>query len=128
MKNYPVLTVAVKEYIVPYRDKVVVLLAVITWLLLAVGTYTGLQRQQQTAQQRERAADMFRHEWEEQEANPHSAAHFGTYLFKPATFLGVYDYGLNRYLGVSYRVEAHVQHEVNQAEAQTMDSQLRFGE
>ena len=127
-KRSPLFTIAAHEYVMIYRDRIVMLLAMIAWILLAAAAYTGWERGQQTALQKNRAAAMFRHEWEEQQANPHSAAHFGTYLFKPNTFLSIYDYGLNRYLGVTYRVEAHVQHEVNQAEAQATDSQLRFGE
>lgn len=127
-KKNIVLAVARKEFTSSFRARLVLLLGVIIWMLLAIATYTGLQRQKDATLKKERAASLFRHEWEEQEANPHSAAHFGTYLFKPNTFLSVYDYGLNKYLGISYRVEAHVQHELNQAEAEATDSQLRFGE
>lgn len=127
-KKNIILAIARKEFISSFRARLVLLLGVIIWMLLAIATYTGLQRQKDATLKKERAASLFRHEWEEQEANPHSAAHFGTYLFKPNTFLSVYDYGLNKYLGISYRVEAHVQHELNQAEAEATDSQLRFGE
>lgn len=123
-----ILTIARKEFVTSFRTRLVLLLGTIIWILLAIAMYTGLQRQKDVTIKKERATSLFRHEWEEQEANPHSAAHFGTYLFKPNTFLSVYDYGLNKYLGISYRVEAHVQHELNQAEAEATDSQLRFGE
>ncbi len=74
------------------------------------------------------AGDLLKHEWEEQEANPHAAAHFGTWLFKPFNFLTLYDNGLNNFTGISYRVEAHKQHEMNYSAVQDTDSQLRFGE
>lgn len=123
-----ILTIAKKEFLSAIRDRVIIVLAVITWTLLAFASVTGMQKYKAAAAQKERAAALFRHEWEEQEANPHSAAHFGTYLFKPNTYLSVYDNGLNNYLGISYRVEAHVQHEVNQSQAETTDSYLRFGD
>jgi ABC-2 type transport system permease protein len=121
-------TIAKKEFRSALRQRVIILLGAIVWILLTFATITGLQKFRDAAGQKTRAASLFRHEWEEQEANPHSAAHFGTYLFKPNSFLSVYDNGLNNYLGISYRVEAHVQHEVNQSQAETTDSYLRFGE
>ncbi|WP_346317775.1 DUF3526 domain-containing protein [Chitinophaga sp. YIM B06452] len=127
-KQNMVLTIAVKEVVAAFRSRVATLLAFITWILLGVAVYTGMQQEREAAGKKSRAASLFRHEWEEQEANPHSAAHFGTYLFKPHTFLSIYDHGLNRFLGETYRVEAHVQHEVNHSEAETAGSQLRFGE
>jgi len=123
-----ILTIARKEFRSALRNRVTIVLASIVWILLAFATITGLQKYKDAAAQKKRAASLFRHEWEEQEANPHSAAHFGTYLFKPNTYLSIYDNGLNNYLGISYRVEAHIQHEVNQSQAETTDSYLRFGE
>ncbi|ULT23607.1 hypothetical protein KUH03_31220 [Sphingobacterium sp. E70] len=41
--------------------------------------------------------------------------------------LTVFDPGLNDYFGTSYRVEAHVQHEVDYSNAEGADAQLRFG-
>lgn len=120
-------TIATKEYVSALRERVAPVMAVITWVLLALAVFTGFNRYHDSAARKKKAAAMFRQEWEKQEANPHSAAHFGTYLFKPNTALSAYDNGLNTYLGITYRVEAHVQHEVNQAEAESTDSQLRFG-
>lgn len=120
--------IARKEFQAAWRDKLLHGLAVITWLLLLVAVVGGYERYQYTAKQKATADQRFRQEWEEQEANPHSAAHFGTWLFKPFTFLTLYDNGLNNYTGLSYRVEAHKQHEVNYSTMQDTDSQLRFGE
>ncbi|WP_276483467.1 DUF3526 domain-containing protein [Paraflavitalea pollutisoli] len=120
--------IAKKEIRQAWRDKLFLTLAAITWLLLLVAAIGGYARYQQAQQQQRMASDQLRQEWEHQEANPHSAAHFGTWLFKPLTFLTVYDNGLNNYTGISYRVEAHKQHEVNHSNIQDTDSQLRFGE
>lgn len=127
-KGNLVWTIIKKEYISAIRDKIVLVLASITWLLIGFGAFTGWLHLNKSETQKQRAASLFREEWEEQHANPHSAAHFGTYLFKPGSLLSMYDNGLNKYLGNSYRVEAHIQHEVNQSEAEASDSQLRFGE
>lgn len=122
------LIIAKKEIMHARRIKLFLLLAAITWLLFVVAGLGGYERYRHARQQQVTADSLFRHEWEEQEANPHSAAHFGTWLFKPFTFLTLYDNGLNNFTGVSYRVEAHKQHEVNYSTVQDTDSQLRFGE
>lgn len=127
MKNNIVLTIAKKEFREALRSKLLWLFAAITWLLIAFGAFTGWQRHRAQQAQRAKATELFRHEWEAQEANPHSAAHFGTYLFKPSSILSIYDNGLNNFVGNTYRVEAHVQHEVNHSTAENSDTSLRFG-
>jgi ABC-2 type transport system permease protein len=121
-------TIVKKEIRLARRNQLFIVLAAITWLLLIVACIGGYERYKQACRQQQAAGNMLRHEWEEQERNPHSAAHFGTWLFKPFTFLSLYDNGLNNFTGTSYRVEAHKQHEVSYSTVQDTDSQLRFGE
>lgn len=120
--------IAKKEIRLARRNHLFIVLTIITWLLLAVAGLGGYERYKHTRLQQQTAGNTLRHEWEQQEKNPHSAAHFGTWLFKPFTFLSLYDNGLNNFTGTSYRVEAHKQHEVNFSTVQDTDSQLRFGE
>lgn len=120
--------IAKKEIQQARRDKLFLALAAVTWLLLIVAAVGGYMRYRHAQQQQHTADNHFRQAWEHQETNPHSAAHFGTWLFKPLTYLSLYDNGLNNYTGISYRVEAHKQHEVNHSTIQDTDSQLRFGE
>ena len=48
--------------------------------------------------------------WQAQgEANPHGAAHFGRYVYKPAAPLAVLDPGLTAHLGSTVKLEGHVQ-------------------
>lgn len=122
------LIIAKKEILLALRNKLFISLAAITWLLLIVAAAGGYERYKNGKLQQSTAGDLLKHEWEEQEANPHAAAHFGTWLFKPFNFLTLYDNGLNNFTGISYRVEAHKQHEMNYSAVQDTDSQLRFGE
>ncbi|MDR7132569.1 ABC-2 type transport system permease protein [Algoriphagus sp. 4150] len=117
-----------KEVLSAFRDRTVIALAAVCFALMLFASYAGWQRFQSDQQIRHAASERFEHEWEDQEANPHSAAHFGTYLFKEPSVLGVYDPGLNTFLGTTYRVEAHVQHELNQAEIGETDINPRLGE
>jgi ABC-2 type transport system permease protein len=43
------------------------------------------------------------------EANPHGAAHFGRYVYKPAAPLAVLDPGVTAHLGSTVKLEGHVQ-------------------
>lgn len=120
--------IAKKEILLTRRNQLFLALTLITWLLLAVAGLGGYERTNNLRRQQQAADNTLRHEWEQQEKNPHSAAHFGTWLFKPFTFLSLYDNGLNNFTGTTYRVEAHRQHEVNYSTVQDTDSQLRFGD
>lgn len=120
--------IAINEIRSALRNKTMVLLSIIFWLLIIVAAFGGFKNYTLSDQNRKQAKAMFRKEWVEQKANPHSAAHFGTYLFKPFSLLSLFDTGLNNYTGTSYRVEAHNQAEMNYAAAQDSDTEMRFGE
>lgn len=120
--------IAKNEIISALRNKTALLLTVIFYLLASVAFIGGWKNYSTGNAQRQQAKQMFRQEWVQQKANPHSAAHFGTYLFKPFTFISLFETGLNNYTGNSYRVEAHNQAEMNYAAAQDSDTEMRFGE
>lgn len=69
-----------------------------------------------------------RQQWESIEAmNPHSAAHYGTYVFKPSNLLSSLDEGVNSVTGNVLRVEGHVQNEIVHSEASQMQAVSKFG-
>ncbi|MGH1366926.1 MAG: ABC transporter permease subunit, partial [Calditrichia bacterium] len=74
------------------------------------------------------AKDHVREQWESIDAmNPHSAAHYGTYVFKPTTLLSGLDDGVSSVTGNLLRVEGHVQNEMVHSEASQMQAVSRFG-
>ncbi|MEM6344375.1 MAG: DUF3526 domain-containing protein [Bacteroidota bacterium] len=74
------------------------------------------------------AKDQLRAQWENIEAmNPHGAAHYGTYVFKPSNLLSSLDEGVNSITGNVLRVEGHVQNEMVHSEASQMQAISRFG-
>lgn len=74
------------------------------------------------------AKDHMRGQWEGiEEMNPHSAAHYGTYVFKPSNLLSSLDEGVNSVTGNMIRVEGHVQNEMVHSEASQMQAVSRFG-
>jgi len=75
------------------------------------------------------ARENARQEWLGQGArNPHSAAHFGTYAFKPRYPLSLIDSGVDKYTGVSIFLEAHSRNEAQYMTAQDQTGLSRFGD
>jgi ABC-2 type transport system permease protein len=92
--------------------------------LLAGGLrYAGVNALHSEAQQAERER------WLNQGAkSPHSAAHYGIYVFKPQTPLSVIDSGVEPYVGVAGRLEAHKQNIFQYKPAEDSAAVRRFGE
>ena len=121
--------IARKEFIDLTRDgRYRILAAVVLALsLLSLGagwrTFTDLNRQHSEAQAATRA------QWLGQEKkNPHSAAHYGVYAFKPKSQLAMIDTGVDPYVGVAVWLEAHKQNEFAFRPAQDRTAIQRFGE
>ena len=60
--------------------------------------------------------------------NPHSAAHFGRYAFKPSPALAYVDRGLDAYLGTTVWLEAHWQNPFELRPAEDRTALQRFGD
>ncbi|MET0356052.1 MAG: ABC transporter permease subunit, partial [Cellvibrio sp.] len=117
-----------KEWLVFRRDGrllwLLVTLLIMTLLAIASSSFQYQQQQSMKAN----AQDMERDRWVNQgEKNPHSAAHYGVYLFKPAMPLSVIDPGLNNYLGDVLFLEAHKRNNPVFASSQDSIELQRFG-
>ena len=97
-------------------------------VLLIITIYLGnLQTQKQT-EQYTAAKEHLRQQWESIKAmNPHGAAHYGTYVFKPTNLLSSLDEGVNGVTGKVLRVEGHVQNEIVYSEASQSQVISKFG-
>lgn len=60
--------------------------------------------------------------------NPHSAAHYGTYAFKPNFALSLVDPGVEKFTGVSVFLESHTRNEAEQVAAADQTGLSRFGD
>ncbi len=103
--------------------------SIVFLLLLVAGLYNGIGYYKVEKGRRDLAAEATYRQWLEQgEKNPHSAAHYGFYAYKPVSPLAVLDKGLDDYLGVTTWLEAHYQ---NETEARSVTDKLglsRFGD
>lgn len=122
-------TIARKEFTEMFRDgrfrlsAGIVLLLLVAALVLGVTHYREVRAQQAEAQMRDRDV------WFGQgDKNPHSAAHFGRYAFKPSPPLAFVDRGINSYTGVAIWMEAHYQNSSRNRPAEDSTTAGRFGE
>ncbi len=123
------LTIARKEWRERVRDgqfrAVSIALALLFLLAFAVtlAQWKTSHAEQQRAQQRDRQ------QWLDQGArNPHSAAHFGVYAFKPRLPLSFLDPGLDPFTGSVIWVEAHYQNPGRFRPAEESTALQRFGQ
>lgn len=107
------------EWLLLKRSGITLLLCLVIWISMGLALLlSGIGYLRGRAEQ-EAAVQLFTRQWNEQQRNPHDAAHFGTYLFRPVTLKGMLDPGLSDYAGTTYRVEAHVQHEMDHSHAES---------
>lgn len=87
-------------------------LLALTLVLMGTALVLGLQSSARLAHLQAHAAEGDRAVWLAQGAkNPHAAAHFGQYAFKPVGPLALADPGVDAYVGQAVWMEAHRQNE-----------------
>ncbi|WP_345990031.1 DUF2705 family protein [Chryseobacterium sp. Chry.R1] len=78
------------------------------FILILLGVYMSNYVQLSTASiKNNHTKEKIDREWKDQNRSNHSAAHWGTFLFKPTSYLALLESGTNMYSENYYRVEAH---------------------
>lgn len=122
-------TVVRKEFRGVLRDGRVLLGACVLLALGFIALGSAAARLSSLSRERAVAQATIAQQWAEQgEKNPHSAAHYGIYAFRPALPLSFFDPGVLSYEGVSIWLEAHRQNFAQGRPADDMTSLARFGE
>jgi ABC-2 type transport system permease protein len=125
----PVVRIARKEFLEMVRDGRVRWAAVVVGVLLSVSVVAGWQHAASIAAEHDRAQQATRAQWERQPAkNPHSAAHYGIFAFKPQSPLAMIDTGIDPYVGVAAWLEAHRQNDFKYRPAADRTALQRFGD
>lgn len=97
-------------------------------LVLILSVFFGIWQTDNQLLRTELAQQKLREQWVNIDSmNPHGAAHYGTYVFKPSNLLSSLDEGVNSVTGNVLRVEGHVQNEMVHSEASQMQSVSSFG-
>lgn len=124
-----IIRTARKEITEMVRDGRFRLAAAIVFALLGGALLLGWQHYREVNAQHEAARKATREQWLKQgKKNPHSAAHYGIYAFKPKMPLTMVDRGTDPYTGVAVWLEAHKQNEFKYRPAQDATAVQRFGE
>ena len=125
----PVWILARKELAETLRDGRFRTFAASILALLLVGLASGWIETREARQAIETAEASERATWLGQGAkNPHSAAHFGNYAFKPRPPLSALDRGVDDYLGTAVWLEAHWQDPFTLRPAEDRTAVQRFGD
>ncbi len=102
--------IARKETLVLRRESLMKVLLAVTVVLLFASLAAGLQREQVFDKEKTAAERTDKDVWMNQgDRNPHSAAHFSRYAFRPASPLALIDPGTNDFAGLAVWMEAHYQ-------------------
>jgi len=110
------------------RSKILLGVSVSFILILMLSVFLGNYHTQKQEQAHDDAKNHVRQQWVSLEGmNPHGAAHYGTYVFKPSNLLSSLDEGVNSITGNVLKVEGHVQNEILHSEASQMQTVSRFG-
>jgi ABC-2 type transport system permease protein len=124
-----ILKIALKELKEIVRDGRFRITAFVVAALLVAALFVSKSYYQSVNAQHNEAKKNARSEWVGQgEKNPHSAAHYGTYAFKPKYPLSLLDNGVDKFSGVSIYLEAHKRNEAQYMAAQDQTALSRFGD
>ncbi len=99
-----------KDLLVLRRESLMKALLAVILLLLAASLAAGMQREQVFDKEKAAAELTDKAVWMNQgDRNPHSAAHFSRYAFRPASPLALIDPGTSDFAGLAVWMEAHYQ-------------------
>ncbi len=119
----------IKETKELFREGRVRISLFIVLALLGVAVWISARQYQAVNDQYAAAKTTERSVWDGQgEKNPHSAAHYGTYAFKPKYPLSLVDQGVDKYAGTSIFLEAHNRNDAQFSAAADQTGLARFGD
>jgi len=120
--------IIINEWRMFLRDKLFVFSTAFFIFSLFVVVFLGTIQNRKQQNYRNEAQEHVRNQWESLEAmNPHSAAHYGSYAFKPLSILNSMDSGVNDLTGNVIKLEGHVQNEIVYSEVSQALSVSKFG-
>jgi ABC-2 type transport system permease protein len=102
--------------------------AVLLSILFVLSLFGAYDYYASLKKQHDEAAATMREQWDnQQEKNPHSAAHYGTYVFKPIYPLSYFDRGVDAFTGNTLFLEGHRSNQTKFRAAEDQGDFARLG-
>ena len=117
-----------KEVISTLRDYRLVLLVIAMFLLVVSSLFTTYAQSKKISLERQQLNQHLRQQWDSLKTDPHSASHYGKYVFTQRAPLSFFDLGITNYVGSVLKVEAHTKNEPQFSQANESSAAIRFGE
>ena len=122
------INIILNEWKMLVRNRVFIYLTIFFVLSLILVVWMGIIQNSTQQEYRTNAQKHVRKQWDNLEAmNPHRAANYGSYAFKPNNLLNSMDGGINDITGNVIQLEGHVQNEIVYSEASQSLSISKFG-
>ena len=122
------INIIINEWKIFLRNRLVFYSTLFFILSLSIVILLGVVQNNKQKLFRNEAQVHVRKQWERLEAmNPHRAAHYGSYVFKPINILNSMDSGVKDLTGNVIKIEGHVQNEIIYSEASQSLSISKFG-
>ena len=122
------ITIILNEWKILVRNRSIVYVSLI--FILSIISLAWMSNVQSENQRKAQAAaeKHIRSQWDNLEPmNPHRAAHYGVYVFKPISILNSLDDGVSSITGNVLKLEGHVQNEIVHSEASQSITISKFG-
>ena len=120
--------IILNEWKLFFRNRLFIYTTVLFLLSLIMVVSLGVYQNEKQKQYRSEAQDYVKEQWDNLDAmNPHRAAHYGSYAFKPMSILNSMDSGVNDLTGNVIKLEGHVQNEIVYSEASQSLALSKFG-
>lgn len=111
-------TIVLNEWKMWLRNKIFVFVSLLFVFFLFAANYLSFLQFNLNQENQLKAHKHVRAQWENlKEMNPHGAAHYGSYLFKPFMPLSSFDEGISAVVGNVIRIEGHAQNDLTYSEA-----------
>ena len=122
------INIILNEWKILFRNRSIVYVSLIfTLSIISLAWMSNLQSENQSKTQAA-AEKHIRSQWDNLEPmNPHRAAHYGVYVFKPISILNSLDDGVSSITGNVLKLEGHVQNEIVHSEASQSITISKFG-
>jgi len=122
------LTIILNEWKILFRNRAIVYITILFIMSLVSVVWMGVIQNNNQKGIQQSAQKHIRSQWDNlKPMNPHRAAHYGSYAFKPISILNSLDDGISAITGNVLKLEGHVQNEIVYSEASQAISLSKFG-